>query len=108
MARAERLLETAAATLLKTVEEPPAGAVLVLCVEAVELLPATLRSRCQEVEFQRVPDSEILAYADSADKNHDGISGRPNRFTDGRLGRFARSTAAALRRLDVDVAGQCR
>jgi len=37
-----------------------------------------------------VPDSEILAYADSADKNEDGISGRPNRFTDGRLGRFGR------------------
>jgi CxxC motif-containing protein (DUF1111 family) len=37
-----------------------------------------------------VPDSEILAYADSADSNHDGISGRPNRFFDGRLGRFGR------------------
>ena len=37
-----------------------------------------------------VPDSEILAYADSADADHDGISGRPNRFFDGRLGRFGR------------------
>lgn len=37
-----------------------------------------------------VPDSEILAYADPEDKDHDGISGRPNRFFDGRLGRFGR------------------
>ncbi len=37
-----------------------------------------------------VPDSVILAYEDSADRNTDGISGRPNRFFDGRLGRFGR------------------
>ena len=37
-----------------------------------------------------VPDSVILSYADSADRNADGISGRPNRFFDGRVGRFGR------------------
>jgi CxxC motif-containing protein (DUF1111 family) len=37
-----------------------------------------------------VPDSEILALADPEDRNHDGISGRPNHFVDGRLGRFGR------------------
>ncbi len=37
-----------------------------------------------------VPDSVILAYADPDDRNHDGISGRPNRFLDGRIGRFGR------------------
>ena len=37
-----------------------------------------------------VPDSVILAYADPDDRNGDGISGRPNRFFDGRLGRFGR------------------
>lgn len=37
-----------------------------------------------------VPDSAILAYADPDDNDHDGISGRPNRFFDGRLGRFGR------------------
>lgn len=37
-----------------------------------------------------VPDEVILAYADPDDKDHDGISGRPNRFVDGRLGRFGR------------------
>ena len=37
-----------------------------------------------------VPDSAILAYADPEDRDGDGISGRPNRFFDGRLGRFGR------------------
>lgn len=37
-----------------------------------------------------VPDSTILAIADPDDRNRDGISGRPNRFFDGRVGRFGR------------------
>src|SRR5881409_2593515 len=37
-----------------------------------------------------VPDQTILAYADPDDRDHDGVSGRPNRFTDGRIGRFGR------------------
>src|SRR5262249_42293467 len=37
-----------------------------------------------------VPDSAILSRADPDDRNHDGISGRPNRFVDGRIGRFGR------------------
>lgn len=37
-----------------------------------------------------IPDSTILSYADPDDRDGDGISGRPNRFFDGRLGRFGR------------------
>ncbi len=37
-----------------------------------------------------VPEATILALADPDDRDHDGISGRPNRFFDGRLGRFGR------------------
>lgn len=37
-----------------------------------------------------VPDSAILALADPDDEDGDGISGRVNRFFDGRLGRFGR------------------
>ena len=45
-----------------------------------------------------VPDSVILSYADPDDRNGDGISGRPNHFVDGRLGRFGRK--AFVPRLD--------
>ena len=37
-----------------------------------------------------VPERDILSRADSADRNKDGISGRANRFMDGRVGRFGR------------------
>jgi len=37
-----------------------------------------------------VPDSTILSYADPDDRDGDGISGRVNRFVDGRIGRFGR------------------
>jgi len=37
-----------------------------------------------------VPDATILARADPDDRDKDGISGRPNRFFDGRVGRFGR------------------
>src|SRR2546427_1304868 len=51
-----------------------------------------------------VPDAEILALADPLDRNGDGISGRPNRTADGRLGRFGRKAqAATLREFNTDA-----
>src|SRR6266702_7617756 len=51
-----------------------------------------------------VPDAEILALADPLDRNGDGISGRPNRTADGRLGRFGRKAqAATLREFNADA-----
>ena len=37
-----------------------------------------------------VPDAVILSRADPEDADHDGISGRANHFSDGRVGRFGR------------------
>jgi len=37
-----------------------------------------------------VPERTILALADPDDRNRDGVSGRPNYFVDGRIGRFGR------------------
>src|SRR5438876_7986586 len=45
-----------------------------------------------------VPDREILAHADPLDRNGDGISGRPNRTADGRVGRFGRKAQVATLR----------
>jgi len=44
----------AANALLKTLEEPPAYAVLILLSDEMEVLP-TIRSRCQEVRFAPIP-----------------------------------------------------
>lgn len=53
-----------------------------------------------------VPDSAILANADPDDSNGDGISGRPNRFFDGRLGRFGRKALVPTLRTFNDGAFQ--
>ena len=56
----------------------------------------TLRSTPDVFGFgllDAIPDETILALADPDDRNGDGISGRPNRMPDGRLGRFGRKAA---------------
>jgi len=52
---AECLNEHGQNALLKTLEEPPGAAVLVLCVTDASLLLPTVRSRCQRVTLERVP-----------------------------------------------------
>ena len=53
---AERMNESAANSLLKTLEEPPPGALLILVTDRLAAISATVRSRCQKVLF-RLPDS---------------------------------------------------
>lgn len=48
---AERMNEDAQSALLKTLEEPPSGAVLILCVDDEERLLPTVRSRCARVRL---------------------------------------------------------
>lgn len=54
---AERLNSASANALLKTLEEPTAQTLLVLSSARPSALPATVRSRCQQVKF-RVPERE--------------------------------------------------
>ena len=51
-----------------------------------------------------VPDAEILARADPDDRDGDGISGRPNRSADGRIGRFGRKAQVPTLREFVEQA----
>lgn len=50
---AERMNVNAANSLLKTLEEPPAGSLLLLVTAMPSRLPATVRSRCQTLAFRR-------------------------------------------------------
>ncbi|WP_440995442.1 DNA polymerase III subunit delta' [Arhodomonas sp. SL1] len=49
---ADRMNTEAANALLKTLEEPPARAVILLVCERPTALPATIRSRCQRIALQ--------------------------------------------------------
>ena len=46
--------------LLKTLEEPPAHAMFILCTTEVHKIPATILSRCMRFDFRLVP-TEVLA-----------------------------------------------
>jgi DNA polymerase-3 subunit delta' len=48
---ADQLTMAAANSLLKTLEEPPGGTLIVLITSRPNALPATIRSRCQEVRL---------------------------------------------------------
>ena len=48
---AERMTEDAQSALLKTLEEPPRGTVLILCAEDDERLLPTIRSRCVKLRL---------------------------------------------------------
>jgi DNA polymerase-3 subunit gamma/tau len=45
--------------LLKTLEEPPSHVIFILATTEPHKLPATILSRCQRFDFQRIPASEI-------------------------------------------------
>jgi len=73
---ADRLTPAAANALLKTLEEPPPQTLLVLVTDEPQRLPATIRSRCQEIVVRRGVESapepwrsrwlDLLAAADDA------------------------------------------
>jgi DNA polymerase-3 subunit gamma/tau len=57
---AHMLTAEAANALLKTLEEPPPHAVLILVTTEPHRLPATITSRTQRFEFKRIPQTMIV------------------------------------------------
>ena len=58
---ADRLNETAANALLKTLEEPPARTSIFLVAERADQLLPTIRSRCQRVDFDPLGEATVDA-----------------------------------------------
>jgi DNA polymerase III delta' subunit len=56
---AERMNEGAQNALLKTLEEPPGSACLILVTSSAERLLPTIRSRCQRVPFDLLPTDYV-------------------------------------------------
>lgn len=46
--------------LLKTLEEPPAYAIFILCTTAVHKIPDTIISRCQRFDFKKISNQDII------------------------------------------------
>ncbi len=67
---AHRMTEDAQSALLKTLEEPPRGVVLILCADDEERLLPTIRSRCVRLRLGSIgvrAIEQILAEHDAAD-----------------------------------------
>ncbi len=104
IARADRLTEQAADNVLKTLEEPPPRAHLVLTSAHPEQLPQTVRSRCETVVLGPVSPTVIERWLERAHgvSEHDAATaaalaaGRP-----GRALRLATSAGALESELDA-------
>ncbi|MBI5195836.1 MAG: hypothetical protein HZA10_05910 [Nitrospirae bacterium] len=73
---AENLNQSAANAFLKTLEEPPGHSLLILISSRPELIPDTIRSRCQTVRFSPLPlekMTELLKH-ETQNTNHKLIS----------------------------------
>jgi DNA polymerase-3 subunit delta' len=62
---ANTMTVNAANSLLKTLEEPPGDAILILIADRVGNLPATIFSRCQRIELLAPSETEGLAWLES-------------------------------------------
>lgn len=95
--------EESANAFLKTLEEPPAGAVLILIGTSAEVQLQTIVSRCQVVRFDPLPAEDVAALLleqgmarDAADAERlaalgDGSLRRALDLADDALGRFRRA-----------------
>ncbi len=61
---ADAMNRSAANSLLKTLEEPPEQSLLILLSHRPNLLPITVRSRCQQIKFTPAYDEETLRWVD--------------------------------------------
>lgn len=101
---ADRLTETAANALLKTIEEPESHTVWLLCAPTLSDVPVTIRSRCRHVQL-RTPSTksveEFLLNSTKVDANAAAFSARVSQGHIGRARYIATNQDAQLRRKDV-------
>ncbi len=79
---ADAMNASAANALLKTLEEPAGSALVILVADAPWRLPATIRSRCQRVDFHLPARSEAMTWlreagVDNPDVALDAAAGNP-------------------------------
>jgi DNA polymerase III subunit delta' len=92
LARADRLTEQAADALLKTLEEPPPGTLIVLCAANPESLPETILSRAQQTVVGMVASARIVGWLEDAG-TEPRLARLASALSDGRPGRALRLAA---------------
>lgn len=85
------LTTEAANALLKTLEEPPAHAIFVLCTTDPEKLPETVVSRCTRIQFKKPTIAEIV------DKLERVVKEEKLKMDNGQLTMIARAARGSFR-----------
>ncbi len=101
---ADRMNEDAQSALLKTLEEPSAGVVIILCADREALLLPTVRSRCARVRLGLVGSRDIEAIVADHDLADPPLAARLGRLAGGRPGlalAYARAPDAVLIRAEL-------
>jgi DNA polymerase-3 subunit delta' len=95
---ADAMNDQAANRMLKTLEEPPAFAHLVLLTDRREDVLATISSRCQQVRFDPLPWARIAQGLDGVEAERAQACARLALGDAGRAARLAGEEGTALRR----------
>ena len=101
---ADRMNEDAQSALLKTLEEAPAGVVIVLCADQDDRLLPTVRSRCARVRLGLVGARDIEAIVADHDLADPPLAARLGRLAGGRPGialAYAKAPDAVLIRAEL-------
>lgn len=101
---ADRVTERGADALLKSIEEPAARTVWLLCAPNPEDVVVTVRSRCRRVELttpSTAAITELLQHRDGVDAVTAGFAARVAQGHIGRARALARSEEARRRRAEV-------
>ena len=101
---ADRMNEDAQSALLKTLEEPPAGVVIVLCAALEDRLLPTVRSRCSRIRLGLVGSRDIETIVSELDLADPPLAARLGRLAGGRPGlalAYARAPEAVLIRAEL-------
>jgi hypothetical protein len=103
---ADKLSIAALNALLKTLEEPPAGAAIFVVAEAPEFLPETVVSRCRIVRARPLTDAqcaEVTGLEEAADA--EGSPGRALYHREHKVGDAATELVTLLTRAGGDTLG---
>ncbi len=101
---ADRLTETAANALLKTIEEPESHTVWVLCAPTLSDVPVTIRSRCRHVQLRTPSTKSMEEFLLNTTKVDSAVASFSARVSQGHIGRaryIATNQDAQLRRKEV-------
>lgn len=101
---ADRVTERGADALLKSIEEPAARTVWLLCAPTADDVVATVRSRCRRVELSTPSAAAIAELLQRRDGIDPGMASFAARVAQGHIGRaraLARNENARIRRSEV-------